>query len=157
MRRQEIIDDLENLKLQIKNNSKQNTYSKTNDSFFSNRNLKLEITKKVANSEINVLTASNYLHIDLIDYFVYLIDIEDAELKNKLKPIVSLYGIFINEESEKSLMNNPIEVQKEIVLMALTYRVSYKMIAEMFKVSLKDVIKTFKTFDNLALSLDTYF
>ena len=119
--------------------------------------LKLEITKKVANSEINVLTASNYLHIDLIDYFVYLIDIEDAELKNKLKPIVSLYGIFINEESEKSLMNNPIEVQKEIVLMALTYRVSYKMIAEMFKVSLKDVIKTFKTFDNLALSLDTYF
>ena len=111
----------------------------------------------MANSEINVLTASNYLHIDLIDYFVYLIDIEDAELKNKLKPIVSLYGIFINEESEKSLMNNPIEVQKEIVLMALTYRVSYKMIAEMFKVSLKDVIKTFKTFDNLALSLDTYF
>lgn len=115
--------------------------------------LKLEITKKVARGEMNVFDAANELHMPLVEYILYILELKDIELKNFFRTILQPYGVFINEDSTKNLMSYPLKTQKEIVLMALTYRVSYKTISKMFGVSFKNVIETFKSFNDLYPSL----
>lgn len=118
---------------------------------------KLEVTKRVAKGEINVSAAANELHMSIFRYFLYIIELKDIELRNSLRPVLQSYGVFMNEGSTKSLMSYPLEIQKEIVLMALTYRISYKNLAKMFKVSLKNVIETFNSFTELSFSLGYLF
>lgn len=119
--------------------------------------LKLDLIKKVANGEMNVYDAANELHMHIYDFFLDIINLKDVELKDSFRTILQPYGVFLNEDSTKNLMSYPIKTQKEIVLMALTYRVSYKTLTKLFGVSMKNVIETFKTFNDLALSLDFLF
>lgn len=121
------------------------------------KNQRLEITKKVANGEISVLEAANILNMKLYNYFLYVLKLKEEELKNSLRIALEPYGVFINENSSKSLQSKSLNAQREIVLMALTYRVSYKSVAKMFGVSLKDVIETFKTFEDYMSSLECLF
>lgn len=118
-------------------------------------NKKSIIIQKIANGEMNVFDAANEMHMSIYDFFLYILKLKDVELT--LQTILQPYGVFLNEESTKNLMTYPLKTQKEIVLMALTYRVSYKTIAKMFGVSMKNVIETFKTFNDLSLSLDFLF
>lgn len=130
--------------------------SNINDFLF-HANQKLEITKKVAIGEISVFEAANLLNLKLFNYFLYILKLKEEELKNSLRIVLEPYGVFINENSPKSLQSKSLNAQREIVLMALTYRVSYKTVARMFGVSLRDVIETFKTFDDYMSSLECLF
>lgn len=129
----------------------------TLDFLYHEKNQRLEITKKVANGEISVFEAANLLNLKLFNYFLYILKLKEEELKNSLRIVLEPYGVFINENSSKSLQSKSLNAQREIVLMALTYRVSYKTVARMFGVSLRDVIETFKTFDDYMSSLEYLF
>lgn len=148
----------EKLKTRIKQNANErkaeaSSINKIPCFAYDKTDLKLEITKKVTRGEINVSAAASELHMPLIEYILYILELEDTELKNILRTLLQPYGVFINEDSTKNLMAYSLKMQKEIVLMALTYRVSYKTIAKMFGVSFKNVIETFETFSDLYPSL----
>lgn len=116
-----------------------------------------KIVNKLVANEINLFEASQELNIHLLQLFLNLIEINDEELKEKLKPILEMYGFDKKMENSRSLSSYSIELQKEIILMALTYRVSFKTIAEMFHTTMEDVIRTFLHSKDLLESLDLLF
>lgn len=124
---------------------------------FHDINLKLEMAKKVAAQEINIFDASRELNFSIFDFLFFLNQIPDKELALELKPILATYGFGMKLENTKSLSTYPFETQKEIVLMALTYRVSPRTIAKMFHTTLEDVIKTFCSFDSLRKAVEALF
>lgn len=79
---------------------------------------------------------------------VYLVDINNRNCSPLLK---YLEEVKKKEETveEASLKKYPQQVQLELLLMALTYRVSFKTIAKWFHTSIADVIETFIKFNSL--------
>lgn len=114
---------------------------------------KFEIIKKVANQELDVFEAAKKLNIPLLTFFIYLTEVKEEELIVQLKPILSQYGFGKKLDNSKSLSSYPLETQKEILLMALTYRVSFQNLSDWFGFTIEDVITTFSALDYFQKSL----
>lgn len=114
---------------------------------------KLNLAQRIANNEITVFEASHESKIPLLAFFLYLQNLQEEDLATKLKPILEMYGFGKSVNSNKSLQDYPKVVQEEILLMALTYRVSFKSLASWFGVTLEDVIATFDPFISLQGSI----
>ena len=48
---------------------------------------------------MNVFDAANEFHMPIYDFFLYILELKDTELKNSLRTILQPYGVFINEDS----------------------------------------------------------
>lgn len=116
------------------------------------------MAKLVAANEINVFEAAQNVSTSLLHFLQYLSKIQDPNLSNQLRPILNQYGFGLEKPKNfKSLKEYPVTIQKELMLMALTYRVSFETMAKMFHSTVEDVIDTFLNFDSLEDSLEYLF
>lgn len=122
-----------------------------------NGDKKFALTKLMANNEITFFEVCRALNYLPANYFHYLISITDVELKSDLEPFFLSLGINLDEKPTKKLSDYKYKTLKEIVLVALTYRVSFKSIAKLFKVSFTDVFNTFYDFDSYSFALSQLF
>lgn len=124
---------------------------------FPNTNTKIELVERIASSEITIFEASKKLNMSLLELCVYLINIQDKELSLKLKSILTEYGFGKKLDKRKSLRIYPIETQREILLMTLTYRVSLNSLSDWFGTTIEDVIETFLSFRDYFDSVNLLF
>lgn len=132
-----------------------NKLNSIKNSDFTKRKLdkKLALTKMLVNNEITFFEVCRALNYLPANYFHYLISLTDVELKSALEPFFLSLGIDLDEKPTKKLSDYKTKTLKEIVLVALTYRVSFKSIAKLFKVSFIDVFNTFFYFDSYSFAL----
>lgn len=144
------------------NQEKPNTWSKIHsvkNSFNSPilPNKKLKVTIKFANYELSLIEAANELHIPILEYFVYLIRIKEPELKELLNPILFQFGVDETKETKFSLQSVPENIQKEYLLLSLTYRVSFKNLSKIIGCSVEDIIYSFLSFTEYFKSVNYLF
>lgn len=120
-------------------------------------NTKMKLVKKIVANEITIFAASKKINISLLAFFLYLVNIQDKELVLELKPILAKYGFGKKADNGKSLRTYPEETQREILLVALTYRVSFNSLSDWFGTTIEDVIETFLSFDDLFDSVNLLF
>jgi len=110
------------------------------------------IANEIIEGKISPEEASKKYHQSLTNLLNYLRHISNPTKKKKLEPILSNYPTFFttpNVTSKPVLQSCSENLKKEIILMALTYRVSYQTLAKIFSTTIQDVIEAFKFFEDL--------
>lgn len=131
--------------------------SKNKFNFSKIQDRRYQYAKKVASFELSIIEASHELKIPLLDFFTYLIEIKDEELKELLEPILFPLGIDDSKQARISLQAYPKNVQKEFLLLSLTYRVSFKSLARIIGSTVEDILYTFLSFEEYFDSVNYLF
>lgn len=118
------------------------TYNKRIDSALNNQ--KQNIILGIANKQLTVLEASKILKTSVDKVLGILKQVEDEDLKEKLKPIIMQYGHTENKSNVLSSLSS--KTKKEIILMSLTYRVSKSNLCRLFNTTMEDVDKLWNEF-----------
>ena len=116
--------------------------SKKQESVVALINGKMTLPKAAANASMSVIA-----------FLLYM----SQSNKEEVKLFLDKYGFVEEVDSNKHLNRFSEKTQKEIVLMALTYRVSFKTIAKMFDTNVLDVARTFLSFGMPPKSIDYLF
>lgn len=113
----------------------------------------------IVSGKMSILEAVKLSNAKTLDLIIYLINIKDSEIQEKLYPILNEFDVFLNFNNGKNkpLKNKSLKVRQEIILVALTYRVSFKSLAKMFRTSVLDIIESFRNCGYYIYSLDKLF
>ncbi len=118
---------------------------------------KIKIAQKVANQEITIPEASAELKWSLLWTCVFLSRIQNKQLLEQLRPFLLQFGFGIIKEKKKDLNSFSEQFLKEIMLMSLTYRVSFKVLAEILDTTIEELITFFAKFEDLFSSMSYLF
>lgn len=120
------------------------SYNKRIDSAINNQ--RQNIILGIANKRLTVLEASKILKTSVDKVLDILKQVEDEDLKEKLKPIIMQYGHTENKSNVLSSLSS--KTKKEIILMTLTYRVSKSNLCRLFNTTMEDVDKLCNEFED---------
>lgn len=150
---QEIMEQIPKNAAEAMRKARQKSKQKLNS-----REVKLEqIADEIINKKISVETAVIKYQRSFSTILDYLRRISNKEKKAKLMPILAQYPNFYsatNAENNGFLVKQSSITKKEIILMALTYRVSYKSLATMFQTTIEDIINMFKEYTEFQTFLE---
>lgn len=138
------------------NNRKRSQFNLENK-LSSNQSKKLEYAKRIANYELSLIDAAKKLHIPPVEFFAYLINVKDFELSELLKPVLLQFGVDEEKKAKISLQSYSPKVQKEFLLLSLTYRVSFKSLAKIIGSSVEDIVFSFLSFNEYFDSVNYLF
>lgn len=124
------------------------------NSIFKNNSVN-KYAKMLANGGISFLEAARQSNYTILSFIKYLNEVKNEEYANKLQQVLKDFNLDFRNESKplKSLLDYSLQIREEIVLVALTYRVSLKTLAKLFHTTYKDIINLFISFDKLEDSL----
>lgn len=120
---------------------------------------KKDVVDLISEGKINIFDSlielSKHNDQTIIDLLLYMVSCvnNDANNKEKIISYLSQYGITFENQSSK-LSNLPKSTQKEIILVALTYRVSLPNMAKIFNTNVIDVLRLYDKFRNFSRALD---
>lgn len=102
------------------------------------------IAKSIANKETSLEKIRLKYNTSIVYMLLYFTQIKEKELYEKLKPTLQEYG-FLEEEKTNivKLKEYPESMQKEIVLLGLTYRISFQNLARIFNTTVIEIANLF--------------
>ena len=121
------------------------SYNKISDFQF------LEIVKKLLAGEIDLKKAASERKTSVVQVLIELSAITNPDYYEEIQKFLKPYG-FAKEDNQREIKNPfsayPNNFQKEMFLLALTYRVSFKSMAKLLNTTVLDIAKGFRTVMN---------
>ncbi len=119
---------------------------------------RLGILKQLLAGEMDLVTAAKENQRSVLQFLLELS--YSSSFYNEIQEFLKPFG-FAKEENDKvvkkSFQSYPLNLQKEMILMSLTYRVSFKSMAKLFNTTILDIAKAFLQIDLKDLTKDALF
>ena len=102
------------------------------------------VAKSIANNETSLEKIQLKYYTSIVYMLLFFSEINDTELYEKLKPTLEKYG-FLEKEKKTivSLKDYSPNMQRDIALLGLTYRISFQNLALIFNTSVIEIAQLF--------------
>ncbi len=142
----ELYDKVREKQIEIGKERKKSGGSKGKKNVVTSFNKDLAIANLILANNLTIEQAASKMQVDPNLLYNLLVEIKEEKLKEKLGPILKFY-------KKGKLSQLPHETQIEIILMALTFRVSFKTLITMFNTTQKDLLEMLANFKNLEYAI----
>ncbi len=110
-------------------------------------NKKMGAAKLILEKHLSLEQVALQLHIFPTKLYYDLKTMRNEELEIELQPALEQFEKDYRERKDKKLRNYPKNIQEDIILTALTFRVSLKSMTILFNTTIDDIIAIYFSFD----------